>query len=105
MHVFCDNARYYRNKEVAVYLANSKVKMHFLPHYSPNLNSIERLWEFINERLLYNKYYEKFADFKKAILDFLGGLALPEKELQEALTARITDKFRAMGSSFANSSG
>ena len=27
--------------------------MHFLPPYSPNLNPIERLWKFVNEKVLY----------------------------------------------------
>ena len=42
--------------------------MHFLPSYSPNLNPIERLWKFMYERILYNKYYEKFSEFKEAVL-------------------------------------
>ena len=40
IHVFCDNASYYRNKAVRSYLAASKIKLHFLPPYSPNLNPI-----------------------------------------------------------------
>jgi transposase len=50
IHVFCDNARYYKNKEVMAHLAHSKIEMHFLPPYSPNLNPIERLWKLMNER-------------------------------------------------------
>jgi len=94
IHVFCDNARYYRNKQVQEYLGKSKIKMHFLPPYSPNLNPIERLWKFMNERVLNNKYYEKFSDFKNAVFGFFEELFEPSKDLQEALTNRITDKFR-----------
>ena len=43
IHVFCDNAPYDRNKTVRQYLATSKIDLHFLPPYSPNLNPIERL--------------------------------------------------------------
>jgi len=43
IHVFCDNAPYYRNQAVRQYLEASKVSLHFLPPYSPNLNPIERL--------------------------------------------------------------
>lgn len=43
IHIFCDNASYYRNKAVTKYLAASKIALHFLPPYSPNLNPIERL--------------------------------------------------------------
>lgn len=104
VHVFCDNARYYRNKSVTAYLKSSKIKMHFLPPYSPNLNPIERLWKFMNEQILYNKYYEKFADFKNEVLGFLEGLYVPAETVFKALSTRITDNFRVVGSSFANSS-
>ncbi len=30
IHVFCDNARYYKNKDVAAYLKHSKIEMQFL---------------------------------------------------------------------------
>ena len=103
IHVFCDNARYYRNKEVEEYLVVSKIKMHFLPPYSPNLNPIERLWKFMNERLLYNKYYEKFIDFKNAVLGFLEGLFNPKEDVLELLSSRITDNFHIFQTVGANS--
>ena len=56
IHVFCDNARYYRNQAVTQYLKGSKVRLHFLPPYSPNLNPIERLWKWMKERIIYNTY-------------------------------------------------
>ena len=48
IYLFCDNARYYRNKKVQAYLETSIISMRFLPPYSPNLNPIERLWKFMN---------------------------------------------------------
>ena len=39
----------------------------FLPSYSPNLNLIERYWKFVKKQVLYNKYYDNFTLFKKAI--------------------------------------
>jgi len=103
IHIFCDNAKYYKNKEVGKYLEMSNLEMHFLPPYSPNLNPIERLWKFMNEHVLYNRYYEKFADFKRAVLGFLEGLVDPPKDLLDLLNKRITDNFSIIGSSFANS--
>jgi transposase len=93
IHVFCDNARYYKNKKVQTYLTTSKIQMHFLPPYSPNLNPIERLWKFVNENVLYNKYYEKFSEFRNAVLGFLQRLN-KENNFREALIRRITDHFR-----------
>jgi len=35
IHIFCDNAGYYRNRAVTKYLQASKIKLHFLPPYIP----------------------------------------------------------------------
>ncbi|MDB2614009.1 IS630 family transposase [Chlamydiales bacterium] len=105
VHIFCDNARYYRNKKVQAYLEESKISMHFLPPYSPNLNPIERLWKLLNEEVINNKYYEKFSGFKENVLGFLKNLNDPPERILRVLKNRITDNFRAMGSvDFFNSS-
>jgi transposase len=98
VHLFCDNAKYYRNKDVQAYVKDSKIEMHFLPPYSPNLNPIERLWKFANEHVLYNKYYVNFDDFRCAILGFFQNLLTPSKEWKEALDKRITDTFHIFDS-------
>ena len=56
IHMFLDNAPYYKNKKVKEYLEKSKIMLHFLPPYSPNLNPIERLWKWMKERVIYNTY-------------------------------------------------
>ena len=55
--VVADNARYYRNRKVKAFLETSKVKIIFLPPYSPNLNLIERLWRLLKKIDLYNEPY------------------------------------------------
>lgn len=42
IYVLCDNARYYRNRELRAWLADKPLVQVFLPPYSPNLNLIER---------------------------------------------------------------
>lgn len=99
IHVFCDNAPYYRNKNVKAHIETSKIKLHFLPPYSPNLNPIERLWKWMKEVVVYNTYYGEFDDFRDAVIGFfrsLSGLD-PGSELGQSFTNRIRDKFRAMG--------
>jgi transposase len=98
VHLFCDNARYYRNKKVHAFLENSKISMHFLPPYSPNLNPIERLWKLTNELVINNKYYEKFSEFKNSLIGFLKSLSDPPQNILKILRSRITDNFRAIGS-------
>lgn len=100
VHVFCDNARYYKNKAVRKHLKNSKLKLHFLPPYSPNLNPIERLWKWMKERVIYNAYYQCFDDFRNAVFGFLelvSGLE-PESHLGSELRSRVRDRFRPVGS-------
>jgi len=96
IHVFCDNARYYRNKEVTEYLKNSKIQLHFLPPYSPNLNPIERLWKWMKETVIYNTYYEEFEVFREAVLGFFNTLNIlsPDSQLGKRFRSRVRDRFR-----------
>jgi transposase len=96
IHLFCDNARYYRNKAVTKYLETSRIRLHFLPPYSPNLNPIERLWKWMKERVIYNTHYQEFDDFKSAIFGFFAMLAkLPaESVLGQDFRNRVRDRFR-----------
>lgn len=99
VHVFCDNAPYYRNKTVGQYLATSKIILHFLPPYSPNLNPIERLWKWMKERVIYNIYYQDFEDFKGAVLGFFVAISTlaPESILGQSFRSRVGDRFRPIG--------
>ena len=99
IHIFCDNARYYRNKSVTKYLKDSKIQLHFLPPYSPNLNPIERLWKWMKERVLYNTYYSEFEDFRLAVLGFFAVLSTLEAGsiLGQDFRSRVRDKFSPIG--------
>ena len=41
-----------------------RITLLFLPPYSPYLNLIERFWKFFKRKVLYNRYYEAFDDYK-----------------------------------------
>jgi transposase len=104
VHVFCDNASYYRNKAVKQYLLGSRLELHFLPPYSPNLNPIERLWKWMKERVIYNTYYEYFEEFKVAVMGFFAVLSTVTEEsiLGQTLRGRVRDKFSPIGAPAAN---
>lgn len=71
IHIVLDNARYYRSKVVRAFLEeHPRIGLVFLPPYCPNLNIIERLWLVMKKETVFNKYYEEFRDFRKAILGF-----------------------------------
>ena len=86
------------------HLETSKIILHFLPPYSPNLNPIERLWKWMKERTLYNTYYQEFDDFRSAVLGFFSALSTlnPDSALGQCFRSRVRDKFRPIGAPAAN---
>lgn len=69
--LIADNAKYHYSKVVQENLIDHpRIKMVFLPSYSPNLNLIERLWKFFKKKVLYNKYHKDIKAFRKASIDF-----------------------------------
>jgi transposase len=95
IYIIADNARYYRSKLVRECLEkNTRVKLIFLPPYSPNLNLIERLWLFFKKKRLWNKYYERYEEFKQECMAFFENICLYENELKTLMT----DNFRLLQS-------
>lgn len=84
-----DNAGYNKSEEVKNFLDKSRIKVHFLPPRSPNLNVIERLWKIMHEHVSNNRVYSKFKDFKYAIFEFFRKLP----KIFDTLKTRLTDNF------------
>ena len=84
--VICDNASYYRSREVRAFAENSRIELVFLPPYSPNLNLIERFWKFFKKEVLYDTYYERFKDFKQACERFFRNTSVYAAQLRSLLT-------------------
>jgi transposase len=93
IHFILDNARSNKNKKLEEFLKTSRIKIHYLPPYSPNLNPIERLWKIMREAKTYNRYYESAADFFKEIRGFF---AEEIPKITELLKSRINDKFQVI---------
>ena len=70
IYIIVDNARYYHSRLLKEYTEGTKIKLIFLPPYSPNLNLIERYWKFFKKKVMNNHYYETFAEFKRACESF-----------------------------------
>lgn len=69
--VILDNAGYHYSKEVKAVINNSpRLRLVYLPPYSPELNLIERVWKFFKKKVLYNKYYQDVQSFKSAAIHF-----------------------------------
>ena len=86
IYLILDNAPYYRSRQVREFLDGSRIRLIFLPPYSPNLNLIERLWGFFKRNFLYNKYFPSFAEFQTACLDFFRNISSRRRELRTLIT-------------------
>ena len=95
INVVLDNASYNRSAAIRAYLARNgcRIRLVYLPAYSPNLNLIERLWWFLKKTTLWNEYYPTFAQFKAAIDGFFQNLGA----YHDQLVSLITDRFRFIG--------
>jgi transposase len=91
IHIISDNGRANKNKEIEEYLKTSRIEIHYLPPYSPNLNAIERLWKVMRELKTYNRCYGSFAEFTEAIRNFFFK-DIPK--IGDLLKQRINDKFQ-----------
>lgn len=95
IHVILDQARYHTCKEVKEWLvSNTRICLHYLPSYSPNLNSIEPCWKIMHEHTTNNLYHPTFKDFTEKIEAFFQHTF---SNKARSWTDRLTDNFRIMG--------
>jgi len=94
VYVVCDNARYYKNKDLTAWLADTRLVQVFLPIYSPNLNLIERLWKFLRQKIIDTQFYRTKGAFKAAVLAFFNRL----DEFGTALASLMNLQFHIMKS-------
>ncbi len=84
--VILDNAKYHYSQEVKeVIEKSSKLKLVYLPTYSPELNLIERVWRFFKQKVLYNKYYVNLESFRKATIKFFRNFDRYTDEMESLL--------------------
>ena len=68
--VFLDNAKYQKCKAVTSLAVELNIELAYLPTYSPNLNLIERYWDFLRENVLDSETFTSYANFKSTIKNF-----------------------------------
>jgi transposase len=88
--LYLDNARYYHAEVVKDWLArHPEFHLEFLPAYSPNLNLIERLWQFLRKKAFtrWHKTFEAMQEAVSAVLDHL-------EDYQAELRTLMTEKFQ-----------
>lgn len=83
--VVLDNAKYNKTAEVRNFASQNRIKLLFLPSYSPNLNLIERFWKYLKKKVC-TTYYEHYGEFRKAVTDFLDNASKCRKDLDSLLS-------------------
>jgi transposase len=77
------------SKIVQEYLKKSRIKMHFLPPYSPNLNPIERLWKFLKKEIIKSDYTPDPNVFRKRIDDFFNEIYKYKEQLYSLINTNF----------------
>jgi len=95
IHLIVDQGPCHRSKEVKAYLkgADVRIKLHYLPPYSPNLNPIERLFKIMHEHVSNNRHYAKAKEFIEAVKLFFNQTV---KDIEEIILNRCTDNFQLL---------
>jgi len=87
IYLISDNARYYHARLLQDWLEDyPQIVWIWLPTYSPNLNLIERLWGFMQRKILNGVYYDTYSKFKQAIHSFFENIDQYEQELKSLMT-------------------
>lgn len=91
IYLVVDNARYYKNKLLQAYLRKRKcrIKIIWLPPYSPNLNFIERLWHFLKKYIIGTKRRQKFKEFEADVRYFFEHMSDYEAKLRQFIGTEL----------------
>ena len=65
-----DNAGWHHAKKVKRAIKGTDIKLVFLTAYSPDLNTIERLWKRLRKDVTHNAYFKNMKTLKKALSRF-----------------------------------
>jgi transposase len=94
LSVVLDNARYQRCDLVRRAAKRYRINLVFLPHYSPNLNLIERFWKFMKKTALAGVYHETKQAFLMAANQFID--EVNDGIHHEALATPLTLEFQVL---------
>ena len=97
VYLIVDNGPYYTSNIVKSKAVEIGITMIYLPPYSPNLNPIERLWKYMNEKVRNNVFFHSAKDFKQQVISFLDENWDKNKV---GLESRINDNFQILKSVF-----
>lgn len=69
--VVMDGAGWHKSKDLVV---PSNIEVIIQPPYSPELNPVEKLWQFIKRHTIKNKVFETLEDIEEVLCQFIKGM-------------------------------
>jgi transposase len=74
-YVILDQAGWHRSAELKV---PSNIELVYLPPYSPELNPVERFWQYLKNKTIKNVIFETLEELEKCICMFFRKVTLEE---------------------------
>jgi transposase len=65
-----DQASWHKSNTLVV---PDNIKLIYLPPYSPELNPVERLWQYLKDNVLKNRVYDTLDDLEEKVCSFIKG--------------------------------
>jgi transposase len=93
IHLILDQGPAHTSAETEAFIATSRIVLHHLPPYSPNLNPIERLWKIFHKHVSNNKYYPTAKEFKASTRAFFSSTY---HALKSTFSNTINDNFQRL---------
>ena len=97
IHIILDGASYNKSYATQQCAKRYGIQLHILPAYSPNLNSIERLWKVMNEKVRNNIFFSSRKEFRERITAFLKSEWF---KINHTMQSRINDNFQSLKPAF-----
>jgi transposase len=79
-----DNAGYHKKKELWPFFAENRKRLRllWLPPYSPDLNPIERVWRLTRRHVTHNKYFDSIEALRESLDRFFSYMRTPNLVLR-----------------------
>lgn len=67
-----DGASWHKSAELRIPV---NIELMYLPPYSPELNPVEKLWQFIKSKVIRNKIYRTLGELEDAVCHFIKNIS------------------------------
>ncbi len=84
VYIITDNAKIHHAIIVMNFLAsiNHKIEILYLPPYSPELNPMEQIWNYMRDEVTHNTFFPLFEDLRNTLRRFFEKLKISTPEVQ-----------------------